>query len=83
MRLEQLLLVITNEGLLASVKVFCDWMSCNKAIIATCAKVGGILMILIHNIYTGMFPVGDTSCRTLIACMCVCVCVRVCPPTYR
>ena len=28
-------------------------------------------------IYTGMFPVGDTSCRTLIA-ECVCVCVRVC-----
>ena len=31
---------------------------------------------------TGMFPVGDTSCRTLIAvrvcdCDCVCVCVRV------
>ena len=33
-----------------------------------------------HNIIiiiTGMFPVGDTSCRTLIA-----VCVCVCPPTY-
>ena len=25
--------------------------------------------------YTGMFPVGDTSCRTLIA---ACVCVRAC-----
>ena len=26
--------------------------------------------------YTGMFPVGDTSCRTLIAvCACVCVCL--------
>ena len=24
-----------------------------------------------------MFPVGDSSCRTLIACMCVCVCVSV------
>ena len=34
--------------------------------------------------YTGMFPVGDTSCRTLIdVCVCVCVCVSVCPPTYR
>ena len=32
--------------------------------------------------YTGMFPVGDTSCRTLID-VCVCVCVSVCPPTYR
>ena len=30
-----------------------------------------------NNNYTGMFPVGDTSCRTLIA-----VCVCVCPPTY-
>ena len=30
-----------------------------------------------HMNYTGMFPVGDTSCRTLIA-----VCVCVCPPTY-
>ena len=27
--------------------------------------------------YTGMFPVGDTSCRTLIA-VCLCVCVSVC-----
>ena len=34
--------------------------------------------------FTGMFPVGDTSCRTLIdVCVCVCVCVSVCPPTYR
>ena len=36
--------------------------------------------------YTGMFPVGDTSSKTLIAvcvCVCVCVCVSVCPPTYR
>ena len=38
--------------------------------------------------FTGMFPVGDTSCRTLIAvcvCLSVClsVCVSVCPPTYR
>ena len=37
-------------------------------------------MLYIHinmNTYTGMFPVGDTSCRTLIAvCVCVCVCVR-------
>ena len=29
--------------------------------------------------FTGMFPVGDTSCRTLIAvCVSVCVCVCVC-----
>ena len=36
------------------------------------------------KVYTGMFPVGDTSCRTLIdVCVCVCVCVSVCPPTYR
>ena len=28
--------------------------------------------------YTGMFPVGDTSCRTLIdVCVCVCVCVSL------
>ena len=28
---------------------------------------------------TGMFPVGDTSCRTLFAvCVCVCVCARAC-----
>ena len=32
-------------------------------------------MIIIIQFYTGMFPVGDTSCRTLIA---VCVCVSVC-----
>ena len=29
----------------------------------------------VNRFYTGMFPVGDTSCRTLIA---VCVCVRAC-----
>ena len=29
--------------------------------------------------YTGMFLVGDTSCRTLIdVCVCVCVCGCVC-----
>ena len=29
--------------------------------------------------YTGMFPVGDTTCKTLIAvCVCVCARVRVC-----
>ena len=28
--------------------------------------------------FTGMFPVGDTSCRTLIdVCVCVCVCVSL------
>ena len=27
--------------------------------------------------YTGMFPVGNTSCRTLIA-VCVSVCLSVC-----
>ena len=39
-------------------------------------------IVCIHNVhYTAMFPVGDTSCRTLIAvsaCVCVCVCVCVC-----
>ena len=33
----------------------------------------------ILSLYTGMFPVGDTSSGTLIAvcvCVCVCVCVR-------
>ena len=34
------------------------------------------------ELYTGMFPVGDTSSGTLIA-VCVCVCQSVCPPTYR
>ena len=30
-------------------------------------------------LFTGMFPVGDSSCRTLIAvCLCLCVCVSVC-----
>ena len=28
-----------------------------------------------NNYITGMFPVGDTSCRTLIAAVCVCVCL--------
>ena len=33
----------------------------------------------VYYYYTGMFPVGDTSCRTLIdVCVCVCVCVYVC-----
>ena len=33
-----------------------------------------VVVALINN-YTGMFPVGDTSCRTLIAvCVCACVC---------
>ena len=32
--------------------------------------------------YTGMFPVGDTSCRTLID-VCVCVCVCVCQSVRR
>ena len=31
---------------------------------------------------TGMFPVGDTSCRTLID-VCVCVCVCVCQSVRR
>ena len=30
-----------------------------------------------ESFYTGMFPVGDTSCRTLKVCVCVCVCVCV------
>ena len=41
---------------------------------------------LVYYIYTGMFPVGNTSCRTLMpVCLSVClsVCVCVCPPTYR
>ena len=37
--------------------------------------------VAIHRVYygfTGMFPVGDTSCRTLIdVCVCVCVCVSL------
>ena len=46
-----------------------------------------VKFIRLASIYTGMFPVGDTSCRTFIAvcvcvcicvCVCVCVCVRVC-----
>ena len=35
-------------------------------------------LMIIRIIYTGMFPVGDTSSGTLIAvCVCVCVCVCV------
>ena len=41
-----------------------------------------VTMIRNKVIYTGMFPVGDTRCRTLIdVCVCVCVCLCVCPPT--
>ena len=39
-----------------------------------------VVLRQVHNTnnYTGMFPVGDTSCRTLIdVCVCVCVCVCV------
>ena len=33
---------------------------------------------VVQSYYTGMFPVGDTSCRTLIdVCVCVCVCVSL------
>ena len=38
-----------------------------------------------NYIYTGMFPVGDTSSGTLIAvcvCVCVCVCVSVSQSVY-
>ena len=36
------------------------------------------LITFYSNFITGMFPVGDTSCRTLIdVCVCVCVCVCV------
>ena len=38
-------------------------------------RTNGPSAALYNRCYTGMFPVGDTSCRTLIA---VCVCVRVC-----
>ena len=40
-------------------------------------SLGGNWPIQSKYYYTGMFLVGDTSCRTLIA-VCVCVCVRVC-----
>ena len=33
-----------------------------------------VILELLYFVYTGMFPVGDTSCRTLIA-VCVCVCL--------
>lgn len=36
--LQQLLEVIQGEGLLASVKVMCDWMSCQAPIITACAQ---------------------------------------------
>ena len=40
------------------------------------------LMHLTNLYFTGMFPVGDTSCRTLMPVY-LSVCVCVCPPTYR
>ena len=36
------------------------------------------VIVYIIILFTGMFPVGDTSCRTLIdVCVCVCVCQSV------
>ena len=37
--LQQVLEVIQDEGLLALVKVMCDWMTCQAAIITACAQV--------------------------------------------
>ena len=37
--LQQVLEVIQEEGLLALVKVMCDWMTCQAAIITACAQV--------------------------------------------
>jgi hypothetical protein len=37
--LQQVLEVIQGEGLLAVVKVMCDWMSCQAPIISACAQV--------------------------------------------
>ena len=37
-RLDRLMIVLSNEELLSSIKTFCDWMRCNPHIIATCAK---------------------------------------------
>ena len=61
--------------------------ACVRASMRACVRVFAfmyrICAYILYN-YTGMFPVGDTSCRTLIdVCVCVCVCVSVCPPTYR
>ena len=39
-RLERLLTVVTGEGLLAVIKIYCDWMRCNPQVMVTCAKVG-------------------------------------------
>ena len=37
--LERLVQVISAEGLLKAIKMYCDWMSCHPHIIATCAQV--------------------------------------------
>ena len=45
---------------------------------------GFVLLKHVLGCYTGMFPVGDTSCRTLIdVCVGVCVCVCVCVSVYQ
>jgi hypothetical protein len=38
-RLERIVELASNESLLCSVKIYCDWMLVNPHIIATCAKV--------------------------------------------
>lgn len=38
-KLSRLIQVATNEGLLRSIKVYCDWLRINPHIIATCAKI--------------------------------------------
>lgn len=38
-KLERLVEVVRCEGLLCSVKIYCDWLRINPHIIATCAKV--------------------------------------------
>lgn len=40
--LQRLLQLMTNEGLLMAIKVYCDWIRCNPHIITTCAKVTNI-----------------------------------------
>jgi protein SMG5 len=42
-RLERVIEVAAVEGLLCSVKVYCDWMRINPHIIATCAKISSSL----------------------------------------
>ena len=47
-RLRRLVEVATTEGLLASIKVYCDWMRVNPHIVATCAKVCEILRCFLN-----------------------------------